>query len=165
MQYLGILLLGLVLGGMVGWLFAGRATAGLKAERDAARTERDRVETDFKAAIVDLEAALTERNSLNAQLAAATAEHKAREEAHEAQLRSLQDAKEALSAQFSEVGGKLLESAQKQFLERAEARFRQSEETSGQGLKALLQPVHCFFNVGQGASICLASELPRLETA
>ena len=142
MQYFGILLLGLVLGGMVGWLFAGLATAGLKAERDAARTERDRVETDFKAAIVDLEAALTERNSLNAQLAGATAEHKAREEAHEARLRSLQDAKEALSAQFSEVGGKLLESAQKQFLERAEARFRQSEETSGQGLKALLQPVH-----------------------
>jgi len=142
MQYLGILLLGLVLGGVVGWLFAGRATAGLKAERDAARTERDRVEADFKAAIVDLEAALSERNSLNAQLAGATAEHKVREEAHEAQLRSLQDAKEALSAQFSEVGGKLLESAQKQFLERAEARFRQSEETSGQGLKALLQPVH-----------------------
>lgn len=142
MQYLGILLLGLVLGGVVGWLFAGRATAGLKAERDAARTERDRVEADFKAAIVDLEAALSERNSLNAQLAGATAEHKAREEAHEAQLRALQDAKEALSAQFSEVGGKLLESAQKQFLERAEARFRQSEETSGQGLKALLQPVH-----------------------
>jgi len=142
MQYLGILLLGLVLGGVVGWLFAGRGTAGLKAERDAARTERDRVEADFKAAIVDLEAALSERNSLNAQLAGATAEHKVREEAHEAQLRSLQDAKEALSAQFSEVGGKLLESAQKQFLERAEARFRQSEETSGQGLKALLQPVH-----------------------
>jgi len=142
MQYLGILLLGLVLGGVVGWLFAGRATAGLKAERDAARTERDRVEAGSKAAIVDLEAALSERNSLNAQLAGATAEHKAREEAHEAQLRALQDAKEALSAQFSEVGGKLLESAQKQFLERAEARFRQSEETSGQGLKALLQPVH-----------------------
>ncbi len=142
MQYLGILLLGLGLGSVVGWLFAGRATAGLQAERDAARTERDRVQADFKSAIVDLEAALTERNALNAQLAGATAEHKAREEAHAAQLRSLQDAKEALSAQFSEVGGKLLESAQKQFLERAEARFRQSEETSGQGLKALLQPVH-----------------------
>lgn len=142
MQYLGILLLGLGLGIVVGWLFAGRATAGLQAERDAARTERDRVQADFKSAIVDLEAALTERNALNAQLAGATAEHKAREEAHAAQLRSLQDAKEALSAQFSEVGGKLLESAQKQFLERAEARFRQSEETSGQGLKALLQPVH-----------------------
>lgn len=142
MQYLGILLLGLVLGSVVGWLFAGRATAGLQAERDAARTERDRYEADFKAAIVDLEAALNERNSLNAQLAGVTAEHKAREEAHAAQLRSLQDAKDALSAQFSEVGGKLLESAQKQFLERAEARFRQSEETTGQGLKALLQPVH-----------------------
>jgi len=76
--------------------------------------EMQKYQDDFKAAIVDLEAALNERNSLNAQLAGATAEHKAREEAHEAQLRSLQDAKEAL--------------AQKQFLERAEARFRQSEE-------------------------------------
>src|SRR5262249_17952980 len=37
---------------------------------------------------------------------------------------------------------KLLSEAQKQFLERADARFRQSEEASGQNLKAMLQPVN-----------------------
>lgn len=142
MQYLAILVLGLVLGGVVGWLFAGRSAAALGAERDSARAERDRYATDFKAAIVDLEASVEERNGLRETLAALSAEQRAREEAHAAQIRSLQEAKDALSAQFSEVGGKLLESAQKQFLERAEARFRQSEETTGQGLKALLQPVH-----------------------
>ena len=47
-----------------------------------------------------------------------------------------------MSAQFAEVGGKVLASAQKQFLERAEQRFRQSEESAGSNLKALLQPVH-----------------------
>ncbi|RJT26405.1 DNA recombination protein RmuC [Chakrabartia godavariana] len=141
-QILAILLLGLGLGGVVGWLWAGRSSAAVSAERDAARAERDRATADFKAAIVDLEAAVSERNTLKETLAAVSAEQRAREEAHAAQVRSLQEAKEALSAQFSEVGGKLLESAQKQFLERAEARFRQSEETTGQGLKALLQPVH-----------------------
>jgi len=141
-QILVILLLGLGLGGVVGWLWAGRSSAAVSAERDAARAERDRATADFKAAIVDLEAAVSERNTLKETLAAVSAEQRAREEAHAAQVRSLQEAKEALSAQFSEVGGKLLESAQKQFLERAEARFRQSEETTGQGLKALLQPVH-----------------------
>ena len=134
-QILAILLLGLGLGGVVGWLWAGRSSAALSAERD-------RFAADFKAAIVDLEAAVSERNTLKETLAAMSAEQRARDEAHAAQVRSLQEAKETLSAQFSEVGGKLLESAQKQFLDRAEARFRQSEETTGQGIKALLQPVH-----------------------
>ncbi len=60
----------------------------------------------------------------------------------EARMAEFREAKEALAAQFAEVGNKLLEQAQKQFLERADQRFRQSEESSGQNLKALLQPVH-----------------------
>src|SRR3546814_2888835 len=36
----------------------------------------------------------------------------------------------------------MLGEAQKAFLERAEARFKQSEESAGQNLKALLSPVH-----------------------
>ncbi|WP_300975558.1 DNA recombination protein RmuC [Sphingomonas sp. LHG3406-1] len=60
----------------------------------------------------------------------------------EARLTELREAKEALSAQFSEIGNKLLTEAQKQFLDRADQRFRQSQEQSGQSLKALLQPVH-----------------------
>ncbi len=136
------LLVGLGVGGLVGWLFAGRASATLRSDCDVARNERDRFESDFKAAIRDLEATVTERDEVKLALARITAEQRVREEAHEARIRALQEAKDALSAQFSEVGGKLLDTAQKQFLERAEARFRQSEETAGQGLKALLQPVH-----------------------
>ena len=52
------------------------------------------------------------------------------------------EAKEGLSAQFSEISNKLLAEAQETFLKRADQRFRQSEENSGQNLKALLQPVH-----------------------
>ena len=59
-----------------------------------------------------------------------------------ASLTELKEAKEALSSQFSEIGGKLLETAQKQFLDRADDRFRQSEENAGKTLKGLLQPVH-----------------------
>src|SRR3546814_15799271 len=36
----------------------------------------------------------------------------------------------------------MLDGAQKAFLERAEARFKESEATAGQNLKALLNPVH-----------------------
>ncbi len=137
-----ILLIGLAAGGGLGWLLAGRSAASLRSERDVARAERDRFEQDFRAAIKDLEAALTERDHARLDLSALIAEQKVRDEAHAAQIKALQEAKEALSAQFSEVGGKLLDTAQRQFLERAEARFRQSEENAGQGLKALLQPVH-----------------------
>jgi len=73
--------------------------------------------------------------------ASLTASHEARELAFQEQIAQLNDARTALSAQFSEIGGKLLGEAQKQFLERAEARFKQSEEIAGAGLKALLQPV------------------------
>jgi DNA recombination protein RmuC len=57
-------------------------------------------------------------------------------------MESLREAKEALVAQFSEVGGKILSDAQRQFLDRADARFKQSEEMTGEGLKALLAPVN-----------------------
>ena len=59
----------------------------------------------------------------------------------EARMKELVEAKEALAAQFHEVGAKLLSDAQKQFLERADARFNQASEKSDAQLKALLQPV------------------------
>ena len=136
------LLVGLGAGLAVGWLMAGRSGGTIRSERDVARSERDKAQGDFRAAIVDLEAAVAERDQARLDLAALMAEQKVRDQAHAAQIQALQEAKDALSAQFSEVGGKLLDSAQKQFLERAEARFKQSEELAGQGIKALLQPVH-----------------------
>lgn len=130
-----IALAALCLGGLIGWLLAGRQAGALKAERDGL-SER------FKAAVTDLAAEAEARKAADLKLASLLAEQRAREEAHEAQIAQLRDAHTALTAQFREVGQAMLGEAQKAFLERAEQRFKQSEETAGQNLKALLSPVH-----------------------
>jgi len=118
-------------GGLIGWLLGGRGAGALKAERDLHFE-------NFKAAIRDLEGAVAERDTAKLDIVKLRAE----QDAFEARLTELREAKEALSAQFAEVGNRLLGEAQKQFLDRAEQRFRQSEESSGQALKSLLQPVN-----------------------
>jgi DNA recombination protein RmuC len=128
-------LLALALGSLIGWLLGGRSAGALKAERDLHLA-------NFRKAITDLEGTVRERDDAKLSIAALQAEQSARAQAFEAQMTSLQQAKEALTAQFSEIGGKLLGDAQRQFLDRAEQRFKQSEETSGQSLKALLGPVN-----------------------
>lgn len=136
-----------VAGMVIGWLLGARGVAAAKAERDAR-------EGDFRRAIADL-AAAEERAKAAAALAEALdairderdtartdlATLKAQAGAFEARLAELREAKDVMAAQFSDVAGKLLGEAQKQFLERAEARFRQSEQVSGQALRAMLQPV------------------------
>jgi DNA recombination protein RmuC len=59
----------------------------------------------------------------------------------DARMQEMLAAKETLTAQFHEIGTKLLGEAQRQFLERADARFTQAGETNEAKLKALLQPV------------------------
>ncbi len=121
----------LAVGALVAWLFIGREVAALRVHADQSVLHRQM---------------LAEVTKERDEALRAHAEHRAgsaaREAAFEARLEEMAAAREALSAQFSEVGSKLLESAQRQFLDRADARFKQSEETTGQGLKALLQPVH-----------------------
>lgn len=130
-----VALVALAIGGLIGWLFAGRQAGALKAERDGL-SER------FKSAVTDLAAEAEARKTADIQLASLLSEQRARDEAHDAQIAQLKDAQAALTVQFREVGQVMLDGAQKAFLERAEARFRQSEETAGQNLKALLNPVH-----------------------
>ncbi|MFC0103393.1 DNA recombination protein RmuC [Sphingopyxis terrae] len=125
----------LVVGAVIGWLFAGRQAGGLKAERDGL-AER------FRIAVTDLAAEAEARKAADIQLASLLAEQRARDAAHDAQIAQLKEAQAALTAQFREVGQAMLGEAQKNFLERADQRFRQSEESAGQNLKALLQPVH-----------------------
>ncbi len=121
----------LLAGGLIGWLVGGRGAPALK-------TERDLHQANFRQAIIDLEGVVRERDTARLDMARLEAEAAG----FDARMAEARAAKEALSAQFSEVGGKLLESAQRQFLERADERFKQSEEATGQGIKALLQPVH-----------------------
>ena len=137
----------LLAGLAAGWLIANRGVVALRTERDA-RTD------EFKKAIVDLAGAEERAKAadwLRIELAtirddrdasrAAIARLEAEARGFDARLTELRDAKEALAAQFGQVGQKLLADAQDRFLQRANERFRESEETAGQNLRAMLQPV------------------------
>ena len=121
----------LAVGALIGWLIGSRDGVGAKQTVDSLRLQLDEVVKERDA-----------NRDAAQELAAVKAAQEARERAFEERIAEMTAAREALSAQFAEVGSKLLEGAQKQFLERAEQRFRQSEESAGTNLKALLQPVH-----------------------
>ena len=129
----GVLAVGLLLG----WLLGGRSASVVRAELAAMSVRAEEAATIRRMH----DAVEKERDTHLTALTDLRARHEAQAEAHEAQLKQLTEAKDALGAQFAETAGKLLDTAQRQFLERADARFKQSEETTGQGLKALLQPV------------------------
>ncbi|KMS62650.1 DNA recombination protein RmuC [Sphingobium baderi] len=164
-----IAVIALLAGLGVGWMLRGKAMAALGAERAdlaakleaasqqrngaiaelaatqervaaAARLDAERV---AQAAALEqrLDAAREARETAARQLAALQSDAQARAEAFEAQIVALKEAKEQLSAQFSEIGGKLLHQAQNQFLERADQRLTQAHEKSEAQLKSLLTPV------------------------
>ncbi len=85
----------------------------------------------------ELEAVREERDGFRTE----NATLRAHAEAFEARLEEFKNSRELMTGHFNETASKLLNDAQKQFLERAEARFKQSEETAGQNLKSMLQPV------------------------
>lgn len=123
-----LIIAALVAGGIaLGWVL-GKGRAGAVAE------ERGKAAEQLRA---DLAAITGERDATMRELAALQADARN----FEARMKELMDAKEALTAQFHEVGAKLLSDAQRQFLERADARFNQAGEKSEAQLKALLQPV------------------------
>ena len=143
----------LALGALIGWLLGSRGSAagqgvadslrlqldGVREERDAHARSLDTLRNDHARAIDTLRG---EHHELASRHAAAGAAQEERERAFEVRLAEITAAKEALGAQFAEVGGQLLERAQKQFLERADQRFKESEATSGKSLAAMLAPVH-----------------------
>ncbi|MES3092667.1 DNA recombination protein RmuC [Sphingomonas aerolata] len=163
-----VALLAAAAGLLLGWLLASRRAGALAsdlavartraADYDLVRTARDAVEQERNAALQDL-ATLRAQNAerageadrLRIDLATIRADRDAartelatehaRSEAFEARLVEFRDAKDVMAAQFGDVANKLLSDAQKTFLDRADARFRQSEESAGQNLKSMLQPV------------------------
>ena len=103
----------LAVGAVIGWLIGSRDGVGAKQTVDSLRLQLDEVVKERDA-----------NRGAAQELAALKAVQDERERAFEERLAELTAAREALSAQFAEVGGKLLEGAQKQFLERADQRFR-----------------------------------------
>ena len=147
----------LVLGALLGWLLGSRgSTAGqgvvdaLRLQLDGVRDERDMharsidtlradhaagigaLRTEHASAIDTLRAEHLDLTSRHSAMVASQVE---RDSAHQKQL-------DALETKFAEVGGLMLERAEKKFLERADQRFKESEATSGKTLAAMLQPVH-----------------------
>jgi len=123
----------------------------LRLMLDGVREERDEAQRQLAAArplverVGALERELGEARGraelLSAEVAGFRRGEDERGRAHDAQLATLKEMELRLHGSFGELAGKALGEAQKHFLERADARFRQAEETSGQSLKALLQPV------------------------
>jgi DNA recombination protein RmuC len=161
MLMIGIALLSVALG----WWLGGRPVRDLgvrlrevMAERDDARLRLDTVSEMRNAALRDLavekeradhatelrerlDESEAARSCVLQELAALKSDQEARTESFQAQIQSLQEAREQLSAQFAEIGGKLLGQAQRDFLERADQRLLQAHEKSEAQLKTLLQPI------------------------
>lgn len=143
-----IIVIAALLAGLgAGWFLGSRQGATFRAERDALQQRAGQAEVTAAAAEerarqgellrMTLNEVTQERDEAQRQLAAMQADARN----FDLRLKELTEAKDLLAAQFSEVGAKLLQDAQKNFLDRADARFNQAGEKNEEKLKALLQPV------------------------
>jgi DNA recombination protein RmuC len=121
---------GLCIGGVIGWLFAARESAGakqtvenLRLQLNEVAKERDEARTNCDAASRDLAALQADARNF------------------EQRMKDLADSRDALVAQFRAVGDQLLEKAHKDFLDKAGERFSKADQQSEAKLKQLLQPV------------------------
>jgi DNA recombination protein RmuC len=110
-----LILVALGLGALIGWLVGSRAAASSKEVIQNLRLQLDEVvkERDLN------------REAAN-ELAGLRAAQEEREKSFQQQLETLREAKESLSAQFHEIGGKLLGEARKAFIEQAGEKFTQA---------------------------------------
>lgn len=125
-----LILAALGVGLLIGWLVQGRQASKATATVELLRLQLDEVARERDAERSRAEEAMRRGAALQAEAAG-----------FETRMKELVEAKDALVAQFREVGTMLLGEAQKQFLARADERFNQAGEKSTQQLKALLQPV------------------------
>ena len=124
------LIAGLVIGGVIAWLYASRESAAAKQTVDTLRLQLDGVVKERNEARANCDAAARDLATLQAD---------ARN--FEQRMKDLTDSKDALIAQFRAVGDQLLEKAHKDFLDKAGERFSKADQQSEAKLKQLLQPV------------------------
>jgi DNA recombination protein RmuC len=125
-----VAIVALVLGAVIGWLFAGRETAGAKQTIDSLRLQLDGV-------VAERDRAQAEIGPLNAELARLRAES----EHFGQRMKDLAANRDALITQFREIGDQLLEKAHKDFLAKAGERFSEADKATQAKLQNLLQPV------------------------
>jgi len=144
----------LLVGTVIGWWLANRTAEPVRSERDRFRDESESWRSKFNEAVVNL-AAEAEKNKRLAEVDAQLASERetavnirselaalqADSRNFEQRMKDLTDSKDALITQFREIGDKLLEKAQKDFLEKASERLSKADQQSETKLKQLLQPV------------------------
>ena len=119
-------ILALAIGALLGWLLGSRG-AGAATERGA---RADQLQKMLDAVVVERDGALREKATLEAD---------ARN--FDQRMDNLKQSKDALVAQFREIGDQLLEKAHKDFLDKAGERFTAADKASETKLKELLAPV------------------------
>jgi len=118
------------LGAVIGWLFASRDGAAAKQTVESLRMQLNSVSAERDEARANLDTSSRELAALQAD---------ARN--FEQRMKDLAESKDALIAQFREIGDQLLEKAHKDFLEKAGERFTAADKASESKLKELLAPV------------------------
>jgi len=121
---------GLAIGALIAWLYASRDSAAARQTVEALRLQLDGV-------VRERDEARANCDSASRELAALQADARNFEQ----RMKDLTESKDALIAQFREIGDKLLEKAHKDFLEKAGQSFSKADQQSEAKLKALLQPV------------------------
>jgi DNA recombination protein RmuC len=112
---IAFVVIALIVGGALGWLWGSREGAGAKQTIQNLRLQLDEVVKERDA----------NRGASN-ELAALKAGQEEREKSFQQQIEALKEAKESLSAQFHEIANKLLGEARKSFLEQAGEKFTQA---------------------------------------
>jgi DNA recombination protein RmuC len=141
------LILGLVGGAVLGWFFGSRPAAELRQRFDTRDGEARDLDEKFRRSIAELAGASVkaeQADGLAQRLSGVTSELatlKANAVHFDEQKRLLLEAQQALKKEFEAAGAKVLEGAQEAFLKRAADRFSESEKTSAERLRTLLEPV------------------------
>jgi DNA recombination protein RmuC len=121
---------GLLIGAVIAWLYASRESAGAKQTVETLRHQLDGV-------VKERDEARTNCDVASRELAALQADARN----FDARMKDLTESKDALIAQFREIGDKLLEKAHADFLEKANQRLTEADKASQTKLQSLLQPV------------------------
>ncbi len=134
-------ILSLIAGLAISWFVARKGGDDAKGAIDMLRLQLDSVARERDDAKAELATVRVGAEEARHELASLKAGQEERERSFEARMTELREAKEALSAQFSEIGGKLLGEAQERFLKRADERFNQQGDRNEEKIKQLLAPV------------------------
>jgi DNA recombination protein RmuC len=127
---IALVLVALIVGAALGWLWASREAAGAKQTVDNLRLQLDEV-------VKERDSSRAKCDEASKQLATLQADARNFEQ----RMKDLTESKDALVAQFRDIGDQLLEKAHKDFLDKAGERFSKADQQSEVKLKQLLQPV------------------------